>query len=266
MEIKQVFFTENPRYKDGRTMVPRGIMVHSTGANNPNLRRYVQPDDGLLGVNPNGNDWNRSDQSLCVHAFIGLDKNGEVRCYQVLPWDRRTYHCGSGPKGSGNSTHISFEICEDGLEDREYFEKIYATAAELCAHLCRIYGLDENDVICHSEGHELGIASGHADVMHWFPRFGKTMDDFRAEVGRLLSGQPGEDEEDDMTQEKFNEMMTEYLRQLGEKEPSSWSEEARRWAESGGIISGDENGNKRYKRFCTREELAQILFNAMGGK
>ena len=67
MEIRQVFFTENPRYKDGRTIKPKGIMVHSTGANNPNLRRYVQPDDGLLGVNPNGNDWNRSDQSLCVH-------------------------------------------------------------------------------------------------------------------------------------------------------------------------------------------------------
>lgn len=44
-------------------------MVHSTGANNPNLRRYVQPDDGVLGVNSNQNDWNRPGLEVCVHAF-----------------------------------------------------------------------------------------------------------------------------------------------------------------------------------------------------
>ena len=36
-------------------------MVHSTGANNPYLRRYVQPDDGELGKNRYDNDWNRRD-------------------------------------------------------------------------------------------------------------------------------------------------------------------------------------------------------------
>jgi N-acetylmuramoyl-L-alanine amidase len=36
--------------------------------------------------------------------------------------------------------------------------------------------------ICHSEGAKLGIASNHGDVMHWFPKFGKNMDTFRAEV------------------------------------------------------------------------------------
>ena len=36
-------------YTAGRKITPKGIMVHSTGANNPNLKRYVGPDDGLLG-------------------------------------------------------------------------------------------------------------------------------------------------------------------------------------------------------------------------
>ena len=35
---------------------PCGVMVHSTGANNPYLRRYVQPDDGELGKNRYDND------------------------------------------------------------------------------------------------------------------------------------------------------------------------------------------------------------------
>ena len=43
----------------GNTMKPQGIVVHSTGANNPNLNRYVGPDDGILGVNRYGNYWNR---------------------------------------------------------------------------------------------------------------------------------------------------------------------------------------------------------------
>jgi toxin secretion/phage lysis holin len=50
--------TNNDCYKAGKTITPKGIMVHSTGANNPNLKRYVGPDDGLLGVNQYGNHWN----------------------------------------------------------------------------------------------------------------------------------------------------------------------------------------------------------------
>ena len=60
MNLHSCILTGNDCYKSDRWITPAGVMVHSTGANNPNLRRYVQPDDGLLGTNPNGNDWNRS--------------------------------------------------------------------------------------------------------------------------------------------------------------------------------------------------------------
>lgn len=160
-------------------------MVHSTGANNPNLRRYVAPDDGLLGVNNNMNDWNRprpDGNPVCVHAFIGKLADGSIATYQTLPWDYRGWHCG----GSGNDTHISFEICEDGRTSKEYFEKVYKEATELCAYLCKLYNLTEKYIVCHREGAALGIASYHADVLHWFPKFGKNMDDFRADVKALL--------------------------------------------------------------------------------
>jgi hypothetical protein len=151
----------------GRTITPKGIMVHSTGANNPNLKRYVGPDDGLLGKNLYNNHWNQNTpdgRQVCVHGFIGKLADGSVATYQTLPWNMRGWHCG----GSGNDTHISFEICEDGLTDQAYFNAIYKEAAELCAYLCKQYGLTEKDVICHSEGYKLGIASNHGDVMHWF--------------------------------------------------------------------------------------------------
>lgn len=190
MNLQKCYLTNNDCYKAGRTIVPKGIMVHSTGANNPNLKRYVQPDDGKLGTNPNKNDWNRAGVQKCVHAFIGKLANGSVATYQTLPWNHRGWHAGSGSKGSANNTHISFEICEDGLTDKVYFDKVYKEAVELTAYLCKQYKLDplaDGVVICHKEGNRQGIASNHGDVEHWFPKHGKSMDDFRADVAKQLS-------------------------------------------------------------------------------
>ncbi len=184
MNLHKLIFTNNDCYKAGKTMTPKGIMVHSTGANNPNLKRYVGPDDGLLGVNQYGNHWNQHmDRQVCVHAFIGKLKDGSVATYQTLPWNMVGWHSGSGSKGNANYLgYIGFEICEDGLTDTAYFNKVYTEAVELCVYLCKQYKLTEKDVICHSEGHTLGIASNHGDVMHWFPKHGKSMDTFRAAV------------------------------------------------------------------------------------
>jgi len=181
MNLHTLLLTENACYKAGKTITPKGIMVHSTGANNPNLKRYVGPDDGLLGKNQVGNHWNQDKpdgRQVCVHAFIGKLNDGSIATYQTLPWNHRGWHAG----GSANDTHIGFEICEDGLTDASYFSVVYKEAVELCVYLCKQYNLTEKDIICHSEGYTLGIASNHGDVMHWFPKHGKSMDTFRADV------------------------------------------------------------------------------------
>lgn len=185
MNLNRLIFTENPCYLEGRKIIPKGIMVHSTGANNPNLRRYVGPDDGLLGVNLYDNHLNRSDGEICAHAFIGKLKDGSIATYQTLPWDHRGWHAG----GAANNTHISFEICEDDLLDGAYFALVYREAMELCAYLCRLYELDplaDGVLIDHSEGYQRGLASNHGDIAHWWPKFGKSMDTFRADVAALL--------------------------------------------------------------------------------
>ena len=71
MNLHKLILTENACYKAGRTITVKGIMVHSTGANNPNLKRYVGPNDGLLGENQYGNHWNTyhpGGREVCVHA------------------------------------------------------------------------------------------------------------------------------------------------------------------------------------------------------
>lgn len=189
MNLHELIFTNNDCYKAGRKITPKGVMVHSTGANNPSLKRYVGPDDGLLGVNKNNNHWNKSGISKCVHAFIGKLADGSIATYQTLPWNHRGWHCGA----DGNNTHISFEICEDNLGSRDYFNEVYREAVELTAYLCDEYKLDpmaDGVVICHSEGNKRGIASNHGDVMHWFPKYGKSMDTFRKDVMAAMGDTP----------------------------------------------------------------------------
>ena len=41
MNLNKLIFTENACYKAGQKIKVQGIMVHSTGANNPYLKRYV---------------------------------------------------------------------------------------------------------------------------------------------------------------------------------------------------------------------------------
>lgn len=193
MNLNKLILTENACYKAGRKITVKGIMVHSTGANNPWLKRYVGPDDGKLGKNQYNNHWNTyhpGGREVCVHGFIGKLADGTVATYQTLPWDHRGWHAG----GSANDTHIGFEICEDDLTDGAYFAKVYKEAVELCAYLCKQYGLTEKNIICHSEGYKQGVASNHGDVMHWFPKHGKSMDTFRAEVKALLTTDAKEDE------------------------------------------------------------------------
>ena len=194
MNLLKCILTANDCYKTGKKITPKGVMVHSTGANNPTVKRYAQPlktDPDYtaltqkLGKNNNGNHWNRSGLNVCVHAFIGKLADGTVGTVQTLPWNHRGWHAGSGRKGSANDTHISFEICEDGLTDSVYFNKVYREAVELTALLCKEYKLDplaDGVIICHSEGYKRGIASNHGDVMHWFPKHGKSMGTFRNDV------------------------------------------------------------------------------------
>lgn len=256
MNLHTVLATRNPCFRASVPLFPAGLMLHSTGADNPNLRRYVGPDDGLLGFNPNGNYMNNPGATTCVHGFIGKLADGSIATYQILPWDMRAWHCGRGKYGSANDTHIGIEICEDGLEDASYFKAVYREAVELFAYLCKKFNLDPlapGVILCHSEGRDLGIASNHSDVMHWFPKHGKTMDDFRADVALEM--------EDNVTQEQFDTLMDNYLVRRGLMKPEAiWQVEGLARVKAAGITDGS-----RPLAFCTRLEAAMMAQKAAEG-
>lgn len=178
---KRLFYNSDC-YKSGTIMAPTGVQVHSTGANNPWLKRYVQPDDGRLGKNPNNNDHNRAG-NVCANAYIGKLANGEVAVYEALPWDMRCWLSGSGDSGNANRLgYIGYEICEDGLTDRVYFDAVMEQAVLLTAYLCQAYNISPDNIRDHAELHEMGLASNHKDITHWLKNFGMNMNDFRNRV------------------------------------------------------------------------------------
>lgn len=183
----EAYARNNGAFKAARPMPhgsPAGIIIHSTGANNPNLKRYVNAPE-ICGENPYRNYFDRPDSNVCPHAVIGKDKNGEVKAAKLLPWNVCCWGCGSGSKGSYNyaPAYIQIEIAEDALNDRAYFEEAFGLAADLCQRLMKNYPtIKPGNIISHKEACARDYASNHGDPEHWLARFGKNMDWFRSLV------------------------------------------------------------------------------------
>ena len=239
MNLYTYWLKLNRYYGRTATHTIKGIVVHSTGCNQQRIEPFT-------------NVWNSAASDICVHAIIGMGPQG-FGSYQLIPWDKYVGGCGRGARGSYNGSHIQFEICEDGLSDPAYFSKVYKEAVELCAYLCEQYKLSPSTIVCHSEACALGYASNHADVMHWFPRHGKTMDDFREDVKKILTG------EDDENMVRYA-----YLKDI----PNDWG--ARDMIDklmTAGVIAGDgsdKTGNKD-KIDLSADMVRMLAFNYAAG-
>ncbi len=184
IKIYRHFFTNADCYKSAVVQDVKGVQVHSTGANNPYLQRYVGPDDGRLGENKYKNHHNRAGLDVCANAYIGKLADGTTAIYQALPWNYRCWLSGSATNGNANRLGFAgFEICEDNLKDKNYFDDVVMNlSVNLVAYLCLKYGLTINEVFDHKELHDKGLASNHGDITHWLKKYNLTMNDYRAAV------------------------------------------------------------------------------------
>lgn len=212
MKLYEAHQTKNPSYKRNRSISPVGILVHSTGANNPNCKRYVDAEE-YLGKNTNGNHWNKDSATKSMHAFVGYDKDKEVCVVNTLPYDRACWGAGKGSKGSANydpQAHLQFEICQSSSTDSEYYWKAITVAEEYCAYLCKKFGWTVENITSHKEAHADGLASNHGDPQSWMRNFGDDMDKFRSRVAERLGGvEPPTVEVEEKVEEKKEENIVE---------------------------------------------------------
>lgn len=196
MDLRRCYLTKNNCYKKATPIKVTGIVVHSTGANNPSVGRYVPNYDGKLSPNKYNNHWDTpkpGGRSVCVHAFIGYDKNKKVCIYETLPYTIAAWGVGNGTKGSYNynpQARLQFEICEDNLKNKDYFDKVMRESQEYCAYLCKKFNLSEKNISDHAESHAEGYGNNHGDITHWLKKYNLSMNWYRKEVKKLLEVKP----------------------------------------------------------------------------
>lgn len=275
--------TNSTCYQQARNITPVGFVIHSTGCNASNLSRWVQPMPGdqgydylmnYLGQNAYGSDWNHTTQWAGVFGWIGKAADGSIGFVQTLPFTKENWGVGTGWTGYGlnyfgGSGYLQVEICEDDLNDYNYFLKTYNEACEVVAGLCvkygwnplgtnYIYGYNIPVVISHYESYQYGFGTGHVDPDgHWWCKYGVTMNDFRNDIYNLIQNR--NKEEDDLDQNTFNQMANTWLSSLTTKPTSDWAKDAVQYCIDNGILVGDDNGNFMAQKPMTRQELAAVL-------
>lgn len=208
--------------------LPTGIVVHSTGANNPNLKRYVQPSNDdehynelikEIGKNSNNNSWNR-EVYKSVHYFIGKDANGVTRCAFVQPHNIAAWGVGNGSKGSFNynpTAKIQFEMCEDNLSNADYALSCFSVATDLCVDLCLQYNWNADVIVSHKEAASMGYASSHGDPDNWWKNFGWNMNLFRQGVQNRLDNAREEITDDTQSIKDFKAFVLNEIEEMKER-------------------------------------------------
>lgn len=282
INIIKSYLTNNPCYQSKRVINVQGLMLHSVGCSQPNAQVFLKK-------------WNDSSCEVGVHAFA--DQTG---VYETLPCREvtatsgpgkahRAWHCGKGPNGSANNTHISLEMtepscikyiggatftCSDYPKAQAHVKKVTETAVEYFAILCIYHNLDplgKNVIISHAEGHELGLSSGHGDPDHLWRQLNMnyTMDTFRQDVynkvQEIKSGVNIE-EDDYMDAKTFEKMFNEFRETLRDNDCSGYSAEARKWAIENGLIAGtgqtmpDGSPDYAWQDILNREQFVTVLY------
>ena len=271
MNLITKYVTNNPCYVSGRTIKVKGLMLHSVGCPQPKPEVFVR----LF----NQSDYNNA----CVHGFIGEnDAYITLPCFETPGQAHRAWHCGKGSIESANNTHIGIEMCEpsfieyisgatftcgDEQKAIEFVKKTTQNAVELFAKLCKFHNLNplaDGVIISHAEGNTRGLASAHADPDHLWRQLDMdyNMDKFRQDVYMKMMS---EEDDEDMTVDRFKELWLEMRKELQDNDASTWSEDARKWAVETGLIAGGtpyDNGEPNYmwSDMMTREQFCTVLF------
>jgi len=175
--IEEYFMTNNRCYKSNKRRKPTGIQVHSVGCKGTNRDRWRR--------------WNSTAYEKCPNAFI--DTNGIMQC---LDWDVRPWLSGKGSKGNANDWCVGFEICEPSKSKDTPIAAayLYGCVRWLCTELCKMYGINPDQIKSHKELHREKCASNHEDVHHWWGKRNTswadyTMDRLRKDVAEQLKAE-----------------------------------------------------------------------------
>lgn len=160
-------------------LVPDGAVVHETAApgwSDERLQEYFDEGAGGRGV--------------CSHAGIDWDSITEM-----VPLNRRAYHAGT----HANCAYIGVELCHPKTHNPTQFTEVWKRAVWYFAHLFvdgiipvskHNYKVTRDNLMSHNEvSIKWPKDTNHVDPTAFFKEYGKTVDDFRAEIQKEINAQ-----------------------------------------------------------------------------
>ena len=219
-------------------------------------------------------------------STYGVDKDGRIG--QYVPEGDRPWTTGgkdkngnpiyvNGISGSMNDHRaITIEVASDTYAPYAVRPAAYEGLIKLLVDICKRHPRI-NRLRWQADKSLVGNVSLQNMTAHrWFAptecpgdylysRFGQ----IAAEVNRRLDSEQIQvdnvSEETDMTVERFKELWTEMRKELQDNDGGSWSQEAREWALSSGLIQGggvapDGQPNSMWEDLLTREQLVTVLY------
>lgn len=242
------YATENGAYRSGRDIVPVGAVNHSFGCAQPN----VEVAFSIM---------NKASAGWGVNAILGDFHKGEGRILLTMPYQRRPWGVGAGNKGSWNNSHIQWEVLEpaghtyaggtmigyDVEKNRGYFERMWKLLICWNVYVARKLGFGAGDIHDHAESYRAGMGCNHADMGHWLPKHGQSMDTLRENVRAILNNEF--EEEKDMTEKEVLAIVEKAMAENKRKEqyatigevPKSYRPTVRRLMEAG-VLTGHDGG------------------------
>lgn len=206
---------------------------------------------GVGSVESCGNIFASSARQASSNYGIGND--GRIGLY--VPEEKRAWTSSST---ANDNRAVTIEVSNSAVgEPWPVSDAAYQALIELCVDICKRNGIERLNYT--------GDTNGNLTAHRWFAATscpGQYLYDrfpaIAAEVNQRLG-------DDNMTLDRFKELMGEYRAELQDNDCGDWSKDARDWAVNTGFIVGSGNGtdgqpNYMWADDLTREQAVQLFY------
>lgn len=122
--------------------------------------------------------WTFNDDKYAVHYVADWESD---TVYRAVPDDRLCYHV-----GSGNRYCVGIELCH--ATNYADFQRVWNVAVDFAAWYLNERGWDIDHLISHNDATNWWGGSDHTDPLDYFESYGKSWDEFKAEVEETMNG------------------------------------------------------------------------------
>lgn len=221
-------------------------------------------------------------ESRAASSNYGVGKDGRIGMY-VEEKDRAWCSGGidkngnpirvNGISGSDNDHRaITIEVASDTTHPYAVTDAAYEGLIRLLVDICkrnpgikRLRWLGDKSLVGMTDKQNMTVHRWFANKSCPGDYLYERHSAIAEEVNRRLDAEVLKTEDDDMDAAKFKEMWIDMRKELQDNDAGQWSEAARAWAISNGLINGngteiDGEPNYMYADVVTREQLITVLY------